>query len=203
MRLASPLSFRPLEKICADAPEKKGQTPLCSPCLFGVYGGADNAQHLCRAQSRGSGSSDAAGFSGELKRWARNSKEIIFWSVLWRRSRCRGLCGSPSSCWTSAAGGACSVARMPDRSRQGHPPATFRSSGPFAGGLCCSSRATPFSLACGEAKTSVFLVSSSLLFPTAQNHISTESVPQLCRKAALFVQHISATGKFKVLYIKH
>lgn len=36
---------------------------------------------------------------------------------------------------------------MRDRSRRGRPLATSRSSGLFAGGLCCSIRARPFSLA--------------------------------------------------------
>lgn len=76
MRLASPLSFRPLEKICADAPEKKGPTPLCSPRLFGVCGGADNVSAGRRAA--GPVRQTPRVFSGELKCGARNAKKLFF-----------------------------------------------------------------------------------------------------------------------------
>lgn len=78
---------------------------------------------------------------------------FIFWSVLLRRSRCRGQCRSRSSYQRFAAGGGRSVAMMPDQSQRGRPPAMFRSSGLFAGGLCCLIRAKPFSLAWRKAQT--------------------------------------------------
>lgn len=61
--LASLLLFHLLKKICANAPKKKDQHPLCSTHLFGVSwrGGADDAKRLCQAKSHGASSLDAAG----------------------------------------------------------------------------------------------------------------------------------------------
>lgn len=69
---------------------------------------------------------------------------LIFGSVTWRRSRCTGRCGRWSNCGSAAAGGGRSAGPTPAPSRPARPPATFRSSGPFACGLCRSSRATAF-----------------------------------------------------------
>lgn len=52
-----------------------------------------------------------------------------------------------NSCWQTAAGGSRSSVTMPDQLQLDLPLAMFHSTGLFAGGLCCSIHARPFSLA--------------------------------------------------------
>lgn len=167
--LASLLLFCPLKKICANAPEKKGPTPLCLNHLFGVYGGEEQTMQSVPARQSATGPVHWTPHVHKLRclgikktkimsAWTKkqNKKKtpkkkgwtgFIFWRVMWGRSQCRGRCRSRSSCWRFAAGGGRSVVMMPDRLQRGRLPAMFRSSGLFAGGLCCLSHAKPFSQA--------------------------------------------------------
>lgn len=150
-------------------PRKRTISPLFDPSLWRLWReGADNAKRLCQAKSQRASSSDAtcsqgmlSGVSNCLTRAQNKKKEkkrewtgFIFWIVMWRRSQCRGRCRSRSSYWRFAAGGGRSSVTMPDQSQRGRPPAMFRSSGLFAGGLCCLIHARPFSLAWRREKTS-------------------------------------------------
>lgn len=170
MCLASRLRFQPLEKKYVPRPQTwKGHlpSPRCDPTLWCLWrGGRRRCKSVSARQKEppGASSLDATCSQGVLLRVSncltrapkKRKREknttgsvqgFIFWTVNWRRSRYRGRCRSPSSCWRFAAGGGRSSAMMPDLSQCGRPPAMFHSSGLFAGGPCCLIHARSFSLA--------------------------------------------------------
>lgn len=174
MCLASPLRFQaPEKKICAEAPNVKDQlpSPRCDPTLWRLWrGGGEKRMQKCLCQAKRATGGQFIGRNmlirrviikgfklfdegpekkkeGKKKNTTGSVQGFIFWTVKWRRSRYRGRCRSPSSCWRFAAGGGRSSAMMPDLSRCGRPPAMFHSSGLFAGGPCCLIHARSFSLA--------------------------------------------------------
>lgn len=163
-------------------PRKRTNTPLFDPSLWRLWkGGADNAKCLCQAKSHGGQFIERHVLTRrvirELKTVARAQNKIknkkngwtgfIFWSVMWRRSQCRGRCRNRSSYWRFAAGGGHSVVMMPDQSQRGHPPAMFRSSGLFDGVLCCLIHARPFSLAWRKTEPQM---SEYSVCPQVENH---------------------------------